>query len=239
MSIYIWIAIAVLVFVVFLAMFANGAVREFLSAYDEANEIVCGSCLKAVDFAQNVNQFEFSNSLKIIQGKKSGVSDCYHTGARVVEISNANYGNASIAALAVIAHELGHAQQERDELKMFSSCLKKRKIAKWLALFIFPLLIAGVVCMFFLPVWIGGALVVLGILSFVFAISVKVSLLRVEKDASKRALVLLENYASFDNEELETAKNLLKKASNTYLSDILNALLSWTGLTRRSKLSGY
>ena len=71
---------------------------------------------------------------------------------------------------------------------------------------------------------------------FLFALIVKLSLIPLEKDASKRGLDLLKRTETFDDEEMAMAKDLLKAALLTYVGDFLRSILWWTFLTRKSKL---
>ena len=58
----------------------------------------------------------------------------------------------------------------------------------------------------------------------------------IEKDASKRALGLLKEI--FSSQDLKLAKKYLNTARLTYWSDFMTLLFGWTGLTRKKKIFG-
>jgi Zn-dependent membrane protease YugP len=148
------------------------------------------------------------------------------------------FGNSSVAALTIAAHELGHAMQDKQD----SQILKRRDtlslVAKLLGIFMAPLLIAGVILFFAYPANLVYSVACLagGIGIFVLALVVKGLTISIEKDASSRAIMLLEQLQVLDEQEIKLAKKLLKAALLTYIADFLRAILGWTMLTQKTKL---
>ena len=62
----------------------------------------------------------------------------------------------------------------------------------------------------------------------------KSRLLAVEKEASNLGLQLLEDFDLLEEDEIKIVKAILRAAFMTYVGDFFRAMLSWTGLTRKS-----
>ena len=62
--------------------------------------------------------------------------------------------------------------------------------------------------------------------------------IKIEKDASKKAIMFLKQLNVLEDYEIEYAKKVLDAALLTYIGDFLRALLGWTMLTKKTKLFG-
>jgi Zn-dependent membrane protease YugP len=94
-----------------------------------------------------------------IEMSKGRLSDHYDPRSKTVRLSPDNYNGASLAAVAIAAHECGHAIQDAREytpLRLRTAILPVANIGSWAA---FPLFIAG-----FIFQWTG--LIQLGIAFF-------------------------------------------------------------------------
>lgn len=189
------------------------------------------SSLSAYDYVQAVNASKFASRLEVLP--IAGMTGDAYGGGKVYLSQNTLNSN-SIASFAIISHELGHALQDKEgKLKRLISL---RKLIRFLGILFWPTLIAGVVLFF-----IGGNLRIIGIalmavagFSIVMALVLKMVTISIEKDASKRALVLLEGV--LNKNELKEARKLLNSAKLTYWGDFFRAIFGWTMLTRKGKL---
>jgi len=157
----------------------------------------------------------YNVGIEVVSGT---LTDHYDPIKKVVRISAANYRNNSIAALGVVAHEVGHALQdaERYPLLVLRSAIGPAvAIGSNLAWIIFVL---GLV--FFTPF-----LVRLGILLFSLVVLFTLITLPVELNASSRAMKLLKNYLLMPEEELKGVKEVLRAAALTYVASVLTAVL--------------
>ena len=68
------------------------------------------------------------------------------------------------------------------------------------------------------------------------ALSLKISTIKIEKQASKYAYELIKRSDIMTEEQLFKAKKLLKYAGMTYTADFFSALLFWTFMTRKTKI---
>ncbi len=143
----------------------------------------------------------------------------------------------SVAALGIVAHEVGHALQDATNygpLRVRSGLVPIVSIGSWLGPIVF---IAG-----FLLSQVTGSTLVAWIGLFLFAGTVVFALvtLPVERNASKRALEILGGYGLADGAELAQTKQVLDAAALTYvaalaqsLSTLLYYVFLLTGFSRR------
>ena len=74
---------------------------------------------------------------------------------------------------------------------------------------------------------IAGGIFLLALFNKLFTISI-------EKDASKKAVIMLKDFLT--EEELKKSKKFLKDARVTYWADFLRVILGWTALSRKTNL---
>lgn len=146
------------------------------------------------------------------------LSDHYDPRTKKVRLSQANYESHSLAALAVAAHEVGHAIQHHvgyAPLKLRHSILPVTSFASWAA---FPLFFIG----FLLST---PFLIQLGIIFFAAVVAFHVITLPVEFNASGRALKQLEKNGLLTGEEISGARKVLTAAALTYVAAAAMALI--------------
>jgi uncharacterized protein len=155
-----------------------------------------------------------------VQAIGGALTDHYDPNARVLRLSAPVYGETSLAALGVAAHEAGHALQHADgyaPLSLRSALVPMAQIGSNLAL---PLIIIG---LFFTA---SHFLIDLGILLYFAAVVFTLITLPVEFNASRRALALLEGGGYLSREEIPGAKAVLNAAAMTYVAAALAAILT-------------
>ncbi|MDR2527768.1 MAG: zinc metallopeptidase [Synergistaceae bacterium] len=154
-----------------------------------------------------------------VQRVAGQLTDHYDPRARTLALSDSVYGNASIAAIGVAAHEVGHAIQHSDgyaPLSIRNNIVPVVNIGSTLAM---PLFFAG---LFF-----GGIswLMDIGILLFVGVLIFHLITLPVELNASSRAVALLGQTGALSGEELEGAGKVLNAAAWTYIAATVMAVM--------------
>jgi len=165
---------------------------------------------------------------------KGNLTDHYDPRAKVLRLSDSVYGSNSIAAVAVAAHECGHAIQHSEgyePMKIRSAIVPVANFGSKYGIYI---VIAGVLFSWFQP------LITLGIILFSFGMIFQIVTLPVEFDASKRALVKLEEGGMLVGEENSSAYKVLKAAALTYVAaaaasflSLLRLILRYGGKSRR------
>lgn len=165
------------------------------------------------------------------------LSDHYDPKKNILRLSQGVAQSRSVAAMGIVAHEVGHAIQDHTNyapLRLRSSLVPAVTVGSWLGPIIFfvGLLLAGAS---------GSATIAwIGLLLFAGTAVFSLVTLPVEFDASKRALQLLRTYQLADGRELQEAKTVLNAAALTYvaaLAQALSTLLYYvfllTGFSRR------
>ncbi len=161
--------------------------------------------------------------------------DHYSPQDKVVRLSAGNFDGKSVTAVAVAAHEVGHALQDRDRYRPLQ--LRQQLVGYSIAIertgSILLMASPIVFAIFHSPVILLGEIVVgLGILASTVVIHALT--LPTEFDASfKRALPILEHYLPTD--EMPAARHVLKAAAFTYVATALVSILDiarWIRLLR-------
>lgn len=161
------------------------------------------------------------------------MGDHYSPDERVVRLSEANFKGKSVTAVAVAAHEVGHAVQHRDG---YQPLLLRQKLVKRIA----PLQQAGMALLFFTPVLfalVKSPLVLIAEVAIAVAVMasgivIHLFTLPTEFDASfNKALPVLERY--LPPEEMAGAKSVLRAAAFTYVAGALVSLLNMLRMFRR------
>jgi len=165
------------------------------------------------------------------------LNDHYDPKRNILRLSRGVAQSRSVAALGIVAHEIGHAMQDASDytpLRVRSGLVPIVNIGSWLGPIIF---FAG----FFLSGFTGStAIAWLGLFLFAGTVVFALITLPVEFNASKRALQLLRIYQLADGRELQEAKAVLDAAALTYVAALAQALSTMlyyvfllTGFSRR------
>lgn len=154
---------------------------------------------------------------------KGHLTDHYNPTTMTINLSDDVYNSATITAVAVAAHECGHAVQHAEgyaPIQLRSQLVPivnlSSKLAGWVILL-------GIVMMSFTNsatlCWVGIALVAV---SALFAVVT----LPVEYNASQRAIAWLESSDVLEDNELDGAHEALRWAARTYLVSALSAIVT-------------
>lgn len=150
---------------------------------------------------------------------KGRLTDHYNPVNKTLNLSASVYNSNSVAALAVAAHECGHAVQHAEgyaPLKMRSALVP---VVQFSSTWAQVVLIVGILLINTFP-----ALLYLGIAMFAMVVLFSFITLPVEYNASDRALDWLERSNSLSQEQVGQAKITLKWAARTYVVAALSAL---------------
>ena len=146
------------------------------------------------------------------------LTDHFDPRTKTVNLSDATYDSPSVAAVGVAAHECGHVCQHEFgylPLKIRTAIVPAASIGSKAGI---PILILGMLLS--LPF-----LIKIGIWVFSLAVLFQVVTLPVEFDASRRALVMLDEYGILDQEELGHSKKVLSAAAMTYVASAASAVV--------------
>ncbi len=146
------------------------------------------------------------------------LTDNYDPNANTLHLSQGVYGNSSIAAIGIAAHECGHAMQKRHEygpLKLRSAFVPVVNIGSNLY---FPIFILGLI-------FSWQPLITVGIACFSLTLLFSLITLPVEFNASHRALAMLQGGSYVTAEELGGVRAVLNAAAMTYVAAAISSLL--------------
>ncbi len=158
------------------------------------------------------------NDVKVT-GVDGFLTDHYNPLTKTVNLSPEVYNTPSVAAAAVAAHEVGHAVQHARGyawLTMRSALVPVVRISGFLVQFV---IIAGILLINTFP-----DLLLAGIFLFAATTLFTVITLPVEFDASRRALVWLQESQIATGREYEMARNGLRWAASTYIVAALQSV---------------
>lgn len=212
---YDWTYLLVLIGAV-LSIVASARVNSTFNKYARVRSM-CG--MSAAQIARKILDRNGLSNIPVEQ-VSGNLSDHYDPTSKVLRLSDSTYHSASVAAIGVAAHECGHALQHREGYKP----LILRNIIVPAANFGskagIPLILIG------LLFGIGGDfLIQLGIWVFSLAVLFQIVTLPVEFNASRRALIMLEDYGILGEQENRQAKKVLSAAAMTYVAAAAAAIL--------------
>ena len=167
-------------------------------------------------------------SLKDVKVEVTELGDHYDPIEKKVRLMREHYESKSLTAIAIAAHEVGHAIQDQQGDKRLATRTKMApivdKVARWSVAIIYLSPVIGIITRHPLPF---SLLLLLGLSGFIARMMLHALTLPIEFDASfSKALPLLRegNYVSQSNEK--AVSSILKAAALTYVSaalaDILN-----------------
>ena len=157
-----------------------------------------------------------SINFQLVPGR---LTDHYDPRSHTVRMSEGTAKHPSIASMAIVAHELGHAQQHEQDsifIKMRNVLLPAVKFSPQIAFFcIFIGLFFNILGLFYIGIIFYGLMVIFAFVT-----------LPVEIDASRRAIVLLrESGLMVVPEDEQGSKSVLRAAASTYIAAAVTALL--------------
>lgn len=147
------------------------------------------------------------------------LSDHYNPINKTVNLSPDVYNGKSIASAAVAAHECGHAVQHATAYKWLNLRSKLVPVVQFGSGIMHWVLLVGILAINTFPALLLG-----GIVLFALTTIFSIITLPVEFDASKRALVWLNNSSVTNHQEYPKAKDALKWAATTYVVAALASL---------------
>lgn len=180
-----------------------------------------------------LNRFDLNSVTVEVTDK----GDHYDPGAKAVRLSEKHFSGRSLSAVAIAAHEVGHAVQDARGDRML---VLRQSLAK------FAMMTDKFAGVFFIasPI-LGGlartpaaffGLVGLGIAFLAVRVVVDLVTLPVETDASfKKALPMLESGQYLNPADLPAIRSVLRAAAFTYLAGALISLVNlarWVRLLR-------
>lgn len=152
------------------------------------------------------------------------LSDHYDPRNRTVNLSDMVHGSNSVAAVAVAAHEVGHAMQHQQAYAPLAIRSALVPVASFGSAAFMPLFLIGIV-LIAMQSALGPNLMLLAIILYGFAVLFQVVTLPVEFDASRRAKAQIQelSLAPAGGQEGVGTEKVLSAAARTYVAAALAA----------------
>lgn len=188
------------------------------SAYSRWSQVPTRSRVTGAEAAQRLIQAGGLYGVQI-EGIAGNLTDNYDPRDKVLRLSRGVFASNSVAALAIAAHELGHAMQDKEDyfpLRLRSAIVPAVSIGSYLG---WILIIIGILIQMTQLAWLG-VLVFSG--GAIFALAT----LPVELNASARARRLLSESGLIQGEdEMRGVNNVLNAAAMTYVAALVAAVM--------------
>jgi hypothetical protein len=198
-----------------LMMLASWYVR---SAYNKWSRVPASSRLTGAQAAQRLVSTGALYGVRI-EGVRGNLTDHYDPRTKTLRLSEGVANNASVAAVAIAAHELGHAMQDAEDylpLRLRAALVPMVNIGSWLG---WILIMIGLVLDMLNLAW-------LGVLVFSGGALFALATLPVELNASGRARQLLADTGIIQtDQERRGVNNVLNAAALTYVASLVTAIL--------------
>ena len=226
---YDWTYILVLIGVV-LSLFASSQVKGTFAKYSKIRSYSGMTGREAAEQILRRNGI-YDVQVTHIAGN---LTDHYNPANKTLNLSDSVCNQTSVAAVGVAAHECGHAIQHAHgyaPMSIRAALVPVVNIGSNLSI---PLIFLGV-----LLSW-NQTLIQLGIWAFALTVIFQLVTLPVEFNASRRAIVKVEEYGLLGSEEVSGGKKVLTAAALTYVAgaassalQLLRLILLYGGNRRR------
>ena len=182
------------------------------------------------DAAREILRANNLHDVRVVEGRGL-LSDHYDPRTRTVNLSPDVYEAPSVAAIAIAAHEVGHALQHAKEygpLALRSMAVPIASVGSW-----------APYILFFLGMFLHMlSLVYLGIFLFLGVVVFQLITLPVELNASRRAGEELERLGIAASGEIAGVRSVLSAAAMTYVAAAITSLLTLVYYLYRAGLLG-
>ena len=213
-----------------LGLYAQYRVR---STYSRYLKVANRSNVSGLEAAHRLLAFNDLGHLTV-QETGGQLTDHYDPRSKVLSLSAGVARSASVASLGIVAHEVGHAVQDRREylpLKVRGGIVPVVQIGSWLGPIVF---IGGMMLQ-------ASSLSLIGLVLFSGTLVFSLVTLPVELDASRRAIAMLRDSRLVSPVEEKQARQVLSAAALTYVAAAVQSLstmlyyLSLLGGSRRRR----
>lgn len=217
-----WIDYYYIILVLPAVIFAMVAQARVSSTFRKYSQVISRSGITGKEMAELVLHQNGVTGVSI-ERVSGELTDHYDPRQNVIRLSDSVYGNPSIAAAGVAAHEAGHAVQYAKRyhpIQLRAALIPVCNLGSTLSM---PLVIAGLILS-----WEPLAMV--GVLLFGLAMLFQLVTLPVEFNASRRAIAAMTSSGMFHAEETQQGKKVLQAAAMTYVAALAVSLMNFLRL---------
>jgi len=222
--IYVYIA-CIILFLLILLFTSRTRIKQ---KYNKYTKIANSQGLTGAQVAQYIIEKE-NLDLSLAQNDED-LCDAYYPKKKVLLMSGKVCNTPSIASVAIVCHELGHATQNRDKMPLYKINSFLTKLTRFTNKLIVPLLVFGLI--FYAIKWpyenTGMIMCISSGVLFIMHALVKLLVIPVEFNASKRAVRLIEKYNLLTKREIHKSKSILNTAGQTYIVGLFDDITIFT-----------
>lgn len=209
------------------AVFGVRASMKVRSAYRAYGDMPNSSRMTGYDTATRLLRAHGARDISV--GRVRGeLTDHYHPTKKIVNLSESVYGNDSVAAVAVAAHEVGHVMQKKTGYFPYKIREVLVPITNFGSRLAVPLVLVGLLLDIFIGVSnasVGYYLAIAGVALYGLSTLFALVTLPVELDASRRAKKMLVEEGIIGENELPYAEKMLGAAAQTYVASLVTSLV--------------
>lgn len=197
-----------------IGIFAQAKMKSAFAKYERV------PTLQGLTGAQAARKILDANGLQNVKIERVAgrLSDHFDPRTNIVRLSDSIYGNATVGAVGVAAHECGHAIQYAQgyvPMKVRGSIIPLTNLGSGLSI---PLIFLGM----FLDM---TGLAYVGIALFSMIVLFQLVTLPVEFNASRRAIQTLDDFNMVTPEESTGVRKVLTAAALTYVAALVTSML--------------
>ncbi|MDO4869397.1 MAG: zinc metallopeptidase [Bacillota bacterium] len=161
--------------------------------------------------------------IEVIPGE---LTDNYDPTKDVMHLSEGTAYSNSVAAVSIAAHESGHAIQDERNYGFLKFRVAMVPVVNLVSGASWPLLIIGLMVIGFGNITTGNMLFNIGVLMFVVVVLFHTVTLPVELNASRRAILQLQQLGIIYDDEVTGAKRVLSAAAMTYVAALATSIVN-------------
>ncbi len=206
-----------LIFILFIILLPLLAQLSVTSTYKKYSKVQNSVNMTGKDVARRI--LDVNGLQDVTIGKIGGsLTDHYDPRQKNINLSQEIYESTSIAAVSVAAHECGHAIQDKEAYSYLRFRSAMVPVVNFTSRFATIFIFLGFILEFLNLVYIGIALMSVGLLFQLIT-------LPVEFDASRRAKEQLKNCGLIADTDTKGSNKVLKAAAYTYVASFLATAL--------------
>lgn len=176
------------------------------------------------DATQRLLDYCGLHDLRVLK-TKGHLTDNYNTKNKSINLSESTRATYSVAGIGVIAHEIGHAMQDKEKYLPFRIRQFLVPVVKIGTFAFYPLFFIGIIILCVSPeTQFGRILIIISCALYFLSTLFYLVTWPVERNASTRALKMLTGSGLLNDNELPMARKVLKSAELTYIATLLTSI---------------
>ena len=200
-------------------IFSLVAQMKVHAAYSKYSKILNKRGLSGAEVAQDILERNNYDDVSLGVSRGGSLSDHFDPRTKTVNLSPNVYNGKTVAAIAIAAHECGHVVQHETgfrALTVRNSLLPAMMVASSLGWVVMALSIyLEMIGLFYVGVALIGVTAVYHLIT-----------LPIERNASARALAIVNDYGYISEDEKTGVKKVLDAAALTYIAAFIMSLLN-------------